>query len=118
METSENNLYYCIIVNYTTCPKSEQEKSSYFLVMYTDRNDFPCFCRFLWRLIYRWYWCGLCIKPVNFRVLGFSQSQLFCDYVLSCLYSGVTEVVHLSATSKLKLGPGISMQLSSGIALD
>lgn len=54
METSENNLYYCIIVKYTMLPKSEQEKSSYFLVMYTDRNDFPCSCRFLWRIIYRW----------------------------------------------------------------
>lgn len=36
METDESNLYYCIIVKYT--------KARVFLVICTDRNDFPCFC--------------------------------------------------------------------------
>lgn len=72
MEASENNLYYCIIVKYITCPKPQKEKSSYFLVMYTDRNDFPCFCRFLWRIIYVW-----CLSGIG---VVFALSQLISGF--------------------------------------
>lgn len=43
----------------------------------------------------------------------FYSPVVFCNCVPSSLYSSATDVLHLSATSKLKLSPRILMQLSS-----
>lgn len=97
METDESNLCYCIIVKYTKARVREvfllfgylyrQEQLPLFLQGLVENNLHEVFVRFC---------CGLCIKLINSRVLGFLQSQMFfCDYVPSHLYSNTTEV-HLS----------------------
>lgn len=78
METDESNMYYCIIIKYTKAKVREvflvfgylyrQEQLPLILQGLVENNLHEMFVRF---------WYGLCIKPINSRVLGFLQSQMF-----------------------------------------
>lgn len=70
-------LYSIYILTFTVKYTKARVRGVFLLFGYVYRqNDFFVFAENNLHVVFVWFWCGLCIKPINFRVLGFLQSQL------------------------------------------